>query len=60
LVSPIGPPRVAHDEVVKILGVVMSPANSLNGMINLGRAVGIIINSLFVTSEAISASMKGD
>jgi hypothetical protein len=29
-------------------------------MINLGRAVGIIINSLFVTSEAISAGMKGD
>ena len=59
LISPCGAPRVAHDEVLKFGSVVVSPANSLHSMIHFGRASGIVINSRFVLSEVIIASIKG-
>ena len=45
LVAPVGTPRVPHDEVVNILSIIVAPANSLNGMINISRAGCIIIDS---------------
>jgi len=59
LVTPLGTPWIADDEIVLTRSIIVSPADCLHGMIDCSRASVIIINAWSVATEGVSWGMKG-
>ena len=51
LETPAGTPRVAHYEVVQVCFVVVSPADSLDGVVDSSGAGGIVVDTFVVLAE---------